>query len=49
MGSWRETSDKGQNIQLRDLLTVMERDGRDKQAIQAVLLQMTKQAAKERY
>lgn len=49
MGSWRETSEKGQNIQLRDLLAVMERDGRDKQAIQAVVLQMTKQASKERY
>lgn len=49
MGAWRENSEKGQNIQLRDLLAVLERDNRDQMSVQLTLLQMTKQAARERY
>lgn len=29
MGAWREYSDKGKNIQVRDLVSALERDGKD--------------------
>lgn len=33
MGSWREYSEKGKNIQMRDWITVLERDGKDQLAL----------------
>lgn len=34
MGSWRESSEKGKKIQLRDWTAALERDGRDQLALQ---------------
>ncbi|KAH6680798.1 hypothetical protein B0J14DRAFT_614261 [Halenospora varia] len=34
LGQWREDSDKGKGIQLRDWVAVLEEDGRDKKALQ---------------
>lgn len=30
MGAWREYSEKGKNIQVRDWIRALERDGKDK-------------------
>lgn len=40
LGSWREYSEKGKNIQLRDWVTVLERDGREKLALQKAYLKL---------
>jgi len=34
LGSWREDSDRGKNVQLKDFVAVLERDGRDRKALQ---------------
>lgn len=34
LGSWREDKEKGVGIQLRDWITVLEEDGREKKALQ---------------
>ncbi|EON96241.1 putative tpa inducible protein [Phaeoacremonium minimum UCRPA7] len=34
LGTWREYSEKGKNVQLRDWVVVLERDGREKAALQ---------------
>ncbi|EHK15852.1 uncharacterized protein TRIVIDRAFT_174572 [Trichoderma virens Gv29-8] len=34
LGTWREDKEKGKNIQLRDWITVLERDGREARALQ---------------
>ncbi|KAK4224976.1 hypothetical protein QBC38DRAFT_281606 [Podospora fimiseda] len=36
LGTWREDKEKGKNIQLRDWITVLERDSHDKKAIQDI-------------
>ncbi|CAG8957170.1 hypothetical protein HYFRA_00009371 [Hymenoscyphus fraxineus] len=38
LGSWREDSEKGKHIQLRDLIFVLEQDGRQKKALQMAYL-----------
>jgi hypothetical protein len=35
LGAWRETSEKGKHVQLRDWLAALEEDGRDPRATQA--------------
>lgn len=47
MGSWRESSEKGKDIQLRDWVEVLERDGREPYQYQYALLQWHKMDAKE--
>jgi hypothetical protein len=34
LGTWREDKEKGKNIQLRDWVVVLERDGREAKALQ---------------
>lgn len=34
LGTWREDKEKGKNIQLRDWVTILERDGREPKALQ---------------
>lgn len=34
LGTWREDKEKGKNIQLRDWVVVLERDGRESRALQ---------------
>ncbi|KAF7559120.1 hypothetical protein G7046_g5046 [Stylonectria norvegica] len=38
LGTWREDKEKGRNIQLRDWVTVLERDGREHKALQKAYL-----------
>ncbi|KAM5355630.1 hypothetical protein ACJ41O_002276 [Fusarium nematophilum] len=38
LGTWREDKEKGKNIQLRDWVTVLERDGREPMALQRAYL-----------
>lgn len=33
MGAWRENTEKGKNIQIRDWITALERDGKDQLAL----------------
>ncbi|RDA93158.1 hypothetical protein CP533_3184 [Ophiocordyceps camponoti-saundersi (nom. inval.)] len=40
LGTWREDRDKGKNIQLRDWVTVLERDGRESKALSAAYVQL---------
>lgn len=40
LGTWRESSDKGKQIQLRDWLTVMEIDGLELKAIQDAYIKL---------
>ncbi|KAK2607344.1 hypothetical protein N8I77_006024 [Diaporthe amygdali] len=40
LGSWREYSEKGKDIQLRDWITVLERDGREKLALQLAYVKL---------
>lgn len=40
LGSWREYSEKGKSIQLRDWVTVLERDGKEKLALQKAYLKL---------
>lgn len=40
LGSWREYSEKGKDIQLRDWITVLERDGREKLALQHAYMKL---------
>lgn len=40
LGTWREDKEKGKNIQLRDWITVLERDGREVQLLQQAYLQL---------
>lgn len=40
MGMWREYGEKGKNIQLRDLVVALERDGREKTALQRAYLKL---------
>ncbi|KAJ3490889.1 hypothetical protein NLG97_g5695 [Lecanicillium saksenae] len=40
LGTWREDKEKGKNIQLRDWITVLERDGREGPALQQAYLQL---------
>lgn len=47
MGSWREFSEKGKNIQLRDWVEVLERDGREPYQYQYALLLWHKADARE--
>lgn len=34
LGTWREDKEKGKNIQLRDWIIALERDGRESKALQ---------------
>ncbi|KAI5462251.1 hypothetical protein BGZ63DRAFT_355560 [Mariannaea sp. PMI_226] len=40
LGTWREDKEKGKNIQLRDWVMVLERDGREARALQRAYLGM---------
>ncbi|KAK5998097.1 hypothetical protein PT974_00469 [Cladobotryum mycophilum] len=40
LGTWREDKEKGKNIQLRDWITVLERDGREAKSLQHAYLQL---------
>lgn len=40
LGTWREDKGKGKNIQLRDWITVLERDGREAQPLQQAYLRL---------
>ncbi|KAF1732564.1 hypothetical protein BB8028_0007g02800 [Beauveria bassiana] len=40
LGTWREDKEKGRNIQLRDWIAVLERDGREAQMLQHAYLQL---------
>lgn len=40
LGTWREDKEKGKNIQLRDWITVLERDGREAHLLQQAYLQL---------
>ncbi|KAK4167427.1 hypothetical protein QBC43DRAFT_141791 [Cladorrhinum sp. PSN259] len=40
LGTWREDKEKGKNIQLRDWVVVLERDGRDVKAIQDAYIKL---------
>ncbi|KAK3320762.1 hypothetical protein B0T19DRAFT_247595 [Cercophora scortea] len=40
LGTWREDSNKGQNIQLRDWVTVLEMDGADPRALQSAYMKL---------
>lgn len=44
-GSWREDGVEGRGIQIRDWALVLERDGREKRALQRTLLNLDKGAA----
>lgn len=46
LGSWREDSEKGKNIQLRDLIFVLEQDGRQKKALQLAYLALAESGPK---
>lgn len=40
LGGWREYSEKGKDIQLRDWITALERDGREKLALQHAYMKL---------
>ncbi|KAF5026105.1 hypothetical protein F66182_1827 [Fusarium sp. NRRL 66182] len=40
LGTWREDKEKGKNIQLRDWVAVLERDGREAKALQKAYLSL---------
>lgn len=40
LGTWREDKEKGKNIQLRDWVTVLERDGREMKALQRAYMHL---------
>lgn len=40
LGTWREDKEKGKNIQLRDWVAVLERDGREPRALQRAYLNL---------
>ncbi|KAF4969929.1 hypothetical protein FZEAL_10139 [Fusarium zealandicum] len=40
LGTWREDKEKGRNIQLRDWVSVLERDGREPRALQRAYLNL---------
>ncbi|KAH6996809.1 hypothetical protein EDB80DRAFT_134238 [Ilyonectria destructans] len=40
LGTWREDKEKGRNIQLRDWVTVLERDGREHRALQRAYMHL---------
>jgi hypothetical protein len=40
LGTWREDKEKGRNIQLRDWVSVLERDGREHKALQGAYLRL---------
>lgn len=40
LGTWREDKEKGKNIQLRDWVTVLERDGREPRALQKAYINL---------
>lgn len=40
LGTWREDKEKGRNIQLRDWVAVLERDGREGKALQQAYLNL---------
>lgn len=40
LGTWREDKEKGRNIQLRDWVTVLERDGRESRALSAAYVRL---------
>lgn len=40
LGTWREDKEKGKNIQLRDWVTVLERDGRETKALQRAYMHL---------
>jgi hypothetical protein len=40
LGTWREDKEKGKNIQLRDWVAVLERDGREGKALQQAYLNL---------
>ncbi|POR38168.1 Uncharacterized protein TPAR_01646 [Tolypocladium paradoxum] len=40
LGTWREDKEKGRNIQLRDWVTVLERDGRESRALSAAYVKL---------
>lgn len=40
LGTWREDKEKGKNIQLRDWVTVLERDGRESKALQRAYMKL---------
>jgi len=40
LGTWREDKEKGKNIQLRDWVTILEKDGRDVKAIQDAYIKL---------
>lgn len=40
LGTWREDKEKGKNIQLRDWVVVLERDGRESKALQQAYIHL---------
>lgn len=40
LGTWREDKEKGKHIQLRDWITVLERDGRETKALQKAYINL---------
>lgn len=40
LGTWREDKEKGKNIQLRDWISVLERDGRESRSLQLAYVQV---------
>lgn len=42
LGTWREDKEKGKNIQLRDWVSVLEKDGREGKTLQFAYLQLDK-------
>ncbi|KAG8624834.1 hypothetical protein KVT40_007901 [Elsinoe batatas] len=42
-GDWREDGDQGKGVQLRDLVAVMERDGKSKRALELAWLKLEKE------
>lgn len=40
LGTWREDKEKGKNIQLRDWISVLERDGREAKALQKAYIDL---------
>lgn len=40
LGTWREDKEKGRNIQLRDWISVLERDGRETKALQKAYIDL---------
>lgn len=46
LGTWREDHDKGKGIQLRDWITVLEDDGKEKRALQLAYVKLDESSPK---